>query len=72
MTQTTVGSDLLETLQIFTQLALHAVGQNLGVLAVDNIALSVQEPGWDLVLSRVLDDGDDALEFFGRDFTGTV
>lgn len=72
VTQTTVGTDLLETLQILTQLAFHAVCQNLRVLAVDNIALSVQEPRWDLVLGRVLDNGDDSLEFFGSDFTGAV
>jgi hypothetical protein len=64
VTQTTVGTDLLQTLQILTQLALHTVGQHLRVLAVDDIALSVQEPRGDLVLGRVLDNGDDALEFF--------
>lgn len=72
VSQTTVSSDLLQALQIFTQLALHTVGQDLVVLAVDDITLSVQEPFWDLVLSRVLDDGDDTFEFFGSDFTGTV
>jgi len=44
VTKTTMGSDLLETFQILTQLALHAVGQHLRVLAVHDIALSVQEP----------------------------
>ena len=71
MTQTTVGTDLLQTLQILTQLALHAVGQHLRILAVDDIALSVQEPAGDLVLGRVLNNGDDALEFFRGDLTGT-
>jgi hypothetical protein len=71
VTKTTVGTDLLQTLQIFTQLALHAVGQHLRVLAVDDVALSVEEPAGDLVLSRVLNDGDDTLEFFRGDFTGT-
>jgi len=64
VTQTTVGSDLLETFQILTQLAFHAVCQNLRVLAVHDIALSVEEPRWDLVLGRVLDDGEDSFEFF--------
>ena len=71
VSQTTVGSDLLQTLQILTQLAFHTVGQHLVVLAIDNIALSVEEPFGDLVLSRVLDDGDNSFEFFGSDFTGT-
>lgn len=67
-----MGADLLQTFQILTQLAFHAVCQHLGVLAIDDIALSVQEPLGDLVLGRVLDDGDNSLEFFGGDFTGTV
>jgi hypothetical protein len=72
VTETTMGSDLLETLQIFTQLALHSVGQNLRVLAIDDVSLSVEKPGWDLVLSRILDDCDNSLEFFRGDFTGTA
>lgn len=61
MTETTVSADLLQALQVITELGVDTVGQDLGVLAVDNIALSVEEPGGDLVLSRVLDDGDDSL-----------
>ena len=72
MAQTTVSTDLLQPLEILTQLAVHAVGQHLRVLAVDDVALSVEEPRGDLVLRRVLDDCDDAFEFFGGDFTGTV
>lgn len=71
MTETTVGADLLEALEIVTELGVDVVGENLGVLAVDDVALSVEEPGRDLVLGGVLHDGDDALEFFGGDFTGT-
>lgn len=70
MTQTTMSTDLLQTLQIITELAFHVVGENLAVLSIDDVALSVQEPGWDLVLCRVLDDGDDALEFFRGEFSG--
>lgn len=44
VSETTVGSDLLQSFQILTKLALHAVCQNLRVLAVDDIALSVQKP----------------------------
>lgn len=72
MSQTTMGTNLLQALQILTQLALHAVGQHLVVLAINNIALSVEKPFWDLVLGGVLDDGDDSLQLFGCDFTGTV
>jgi hypothetical protein len=72
VTQTTVGADLLQALEILTQLAVQTVGQNLGVLAVDDVALSVEEPGGDLVLGGVLEDGDDTLEFFGGELTSAV
>lgn len=72
MTETTVGADLLQALKILTELGVDTVGDDLEVLAIDDIALSVEEPAWDLVLGWVLDDGDDTLEFFGGDITGTV
>lgn len=72
MTETTVGADLLQTLEVLTELAVQTVGQNLGVLAVGDVALSVEEPGGDLVLRGVLEDGDDTLELFGGQLTGTV
>ena len=70
--QTPVCPDLLQPLEIVTELAVHAVGQDLEVLAVDNVALSVEEPGGDLVLGGVLHDGDDALEFFGGELSGAA
>jgi hypothetical protein len=69
--ETTVGADLLEALEILTELGIDTVGENLRVLAVDNVALPVEEPAGDLVLSGVLDDGDNSLELFGGEFTGT-
>lgn len=72
MPQTTVGADLLQALEVLTQLAVHAVGQGVAVLAIHNVALTVEEPRRDLVLRRVLDDGDDALELFGGQLTGAV
>ena len=72
MPQTTVGADLLQTLEVLTQLAVHAVGQRVAVLAIHDVALTVEEPRRDLVLRRVLDDGDDALELFGGQLTGAV
>lgn len=71
VTETSVGADLLQALKVLTELGVNTVGEDLTVLAVDDVALSVQEPGWDLVLSWVLDDGNDALELFGGEFTGT-
>ena len=55
VTQTTVSSDLLQTLQILTKLVVEDVGHDLGGLAVLVISLSVQEPIRDLVLARVLE-----------------
>jgi len=72
VTETTVGTDLLQALEIFTELGVDTVGEDLAVLAIDNIALTVKEPGWDLVLGGVLDDGDDPLEFFGGEFTSAL
>ena len=72
VTETAVRADLLEALEVLTVLAVETVGEGVVVLAVDDVALSVQEPGGDLVLGGVLEDGDDALELFGGEFTGTV
>ena len=72
MTETAVGADLLQALKVLTQLAVETVGDNLGVLAIGDVALSVQEPRGDLVLRRGLEDGDDALKLFGGQLTGTI
>ena len=52
--EATVGPYLLESLQILSQLVIQLVGQQLGVLPVTDILLSVQKPVGDLVLPRVL------------------
>jgi hypothetical protein len=67
-----MSTDLLQAFQIITELGVDTVGENLAVLAIDDIALTIEEPRWDLVLSWVLDDGDDALKLFGGEFTSTV
>ncbi len=72
VTETAVRADLLQALEILTVLAVKTVGEGVGVLAVDDVALSVEEPGGDLVLGRVLEDGDNALELFGGKFTSTI
>ena len=71
VSKTTVGPDLLQTLQVVTELGVDTVRKDLGIFAVDDILLAIEEPGRDLVLRGVLEDGDDSLEFFGREFTGT-
>lgn len=72
VSETTVGADLLQALEILTELGVDTVGKDVGVLTIDDIALSVQEPGGDLVLGRVLDDGDDSLELLRGELTGAV
>ena len=72
VSETTVGADLLEALEILTELGVDTVGKNVRVLAIDDIALSVDEPRGNLVLGRVLEDGDNSLELFGGELTSAV
>lgn len=72
VTETTVGTDLLQALKVLTELGVDAVGEGVDVLAVDDVALPVEEPGGDLVLGRVLDDGDNALKLFGGKLAGAA
>ena len=72
MPETTVGTDLLQPLEVVTELGVDGVGQNLAVLAVDDIALPVQEPQRNLVLRGVLDDSDEALQLVRVELSGTV
>lgn len=71
MTQATMSPDLLQPLQIFPQFAVHVVGEHLRVFTIHDIALPIEEPGWNFVLRWVLDDRDDALEFFGGNFSSS-
>jgi hypothetical protein len=67
-----MSTDLLQAFQILTKLRVDTVGENLRVFAIDDITLTIEEPGWNLVLSGVLDDGNDTLELFGGKFSSTV
>jgi hypothetical protein len=42
------------------------------VLTVNLVFLSVQEPSWDLIVGRVLHDGDNSLQLFLGQLTGTL
>jgi hypothetical protein len=72
VTETTMVTDLLQTFKIITVLGVKNVRDNLRGLAINNILLSVKEPGGDLVLSRVLEDSDNTLQFFAGEFTGSL
>ena len=67
-----MGADFLEALEIFTEFAVNAIGQDLGVFAIDDIALAIEEPCGDFVLCGVLDDCHDTLEFFGCKLSGAA
>ena len=60
--KTTVRTNLLQPLQVITELRIDSVGQDLQVLAINDIPLPVQEPRRDLELSRVLADSNETLE----------
>ena len=72
VTETTVRTDLLQTLQVSTQLLVDRVGENVAVLAVDNVPLPVQEPHRDLELCRVLDDVDETLKLIRVELSSTA
>ncbi len=61
VTKTTVTSDSLQSLDVFTELDVNTVGGGLGVLAVLVVLLSVQEPVGDLVLTWVSDNGHNSV-----------
>ena len=71
MSKTSVRPHLLQPLKILTQFAVDTVRQDVLVFAIDDVSLSVEEPGRDFVLGWVLHDGNDALQFLGREITST-
>lgn len=72
VTETTVGTDLLQALKVITELRVDTVGQDLRVLAVDDVPLPVQEPRGDLELSGVLNDGNKTLELIRVQLAGAA
>ena len=72
MSETTMGPDFLQALEIVTDLRVDAVGKNLVVLAVDNVLLPVQEPCRDLELGGVLDNGHNPLQLVRVELASTL
>merc|ERR1712008_571404 len=64
MTKTAVSPDFLQTLQ--------EIGHYLVSLAVLDILLSIQEPVGNLVLTRVLHNGDDSLNLLFAQLTSAL
>ena len=67
-----MSTNLLESLKIVTELRVDTVGQNLRVLAIDDITLPVQEPCGDLELGGVLNDGDDTFKLIRVELSSTA
>lgn len=57
MTQTAMRANLLQALQIVTELGIQVGGSQLRVFAINNVLLSVKEPVGHFVLQWVRDDG---------------
>ena len=72
VTQTTVGTNLLQTLKVITELGLDVVRQDLRVLTSREVLLSVKEPRRDLELLRRLEDIDNTFQFIRVELTGAV
>lgn len=53
-------------------LGIKLIGQELTVLSIDDILLSVHEPVGNLELGWVLNDGDNTFEFIGIEFSRSV
>jgi hypothetical protein len=69
--ETAVRPDLLEALEVVTHPLVDHVGENVGALAVGDVALTVKEPVGDLELRGVLHDGDDSLKLVRVELAGT-
>jgi hypothetical protein len=62
VTETTVITDLLQSLKVVAKLGVQSVREQLVVLAGLEVLLPIQEPFRDFELKRVLDDGDQLFD----------
>lgn len=72
VTETSVEAHALHLLDVVTELCIKLVDEQVCVLAVCRVALSVEEPAGDLVLGWVLNDGDDTLELINAELASTL
>jgi len=61
VSDTLVTSDLIKSFDVFSELGFEDVGSDLEVLAFLVIFLSVEEPSWDTVSFRIVDDVSDTI-----------
>lgn len=72
VTNTSVGSDLLQALNVSSDSGNQHVNNALGGLSSDEVSLSVHEPIRDLELLGVGDDGNELLDLFVRQGAGSA
>jgi len=70
--QTAMVPHLLQALKILTVLGVEGAGNDLGVTTVLDILLPIQEPVWNLELTRVGDDNHERLKLCGRELTSPL
>ena len=63
MAHTAMGADLSKAIEVFPHLEVELIRDELRGLSVLEIALTIEKVVGDLELARVLDDGDDAIDF---------
>ena len=64
--------DLLQSLQILTQLVVQSIGRELGELSVFDVPLSIEEPVGDLELARIVDDREQLFDLVLGQLTGPL
>lgn len=67
-----MGTDLLQTLEVITQLGLNVVRQDLRILASCEVLLPIQEPCGNLEFLRRLENVDNTLQLIRVQLTSTV
>ena len=72
VSETSVTFNFLESLEVFSQLGVDLVGNQLGGSAFSGVRLSVQEPLWDSPLGWVRNDFIDLFDFSLSQFSGSL
>ena len=72
MSESSMVLDFLQFLEIFSELGIDLIGDQLVPGTFLRVVLSVQEPLWDVVLGRSGEDIVDFLDFFFSDFSSSL
>jgi hypothetical protein len=72
VSQTSVSSDLLQSFQIFSELGVDTVGDELRPGALADVSLSVEEPLGDVVVGGLSEDVVDLFDVGFNELTGSL